>query len=58
MNDYSSGYVEVPVFGGLTVKSEFEFLTGLSIENLPLGYNPYVQYLYENPVDSIARRCV
>lgn len=55
MNNYSSGYVKVPVFGGLTVKSEFEFLTGLSIENLPLGYNPYVQYLYENPVDSLAR---
>ncbi len=55
MNDYSSGYVEVPVFGGLTVKSEFEFLTGLSIENLPLGYNPYVQYVYENSMDSMAR---
>ena len=55
MNDYSSGYVKVPVFGGLTVKSEFEFLTGLSIDNLPLGYNPYVQYVYENSMDSLAR---
>ncbi|MFR1517624.1 MAG: LTA synthase family protein [Clostridia bacterium] len=55
INEYTSGYVEVPVFGGLTVKSEFEFLTGLSIENLPLGYNPYVQYVYENPMDSLAR---
>lgn len=55
INEYTSGYVKVPVFGGLTVKSEFEFLTGLSIENLPLGYNPYVQYVYENSMDSLAR---
>lgn len=55
MNDYSSGYIGVPVFGGLTVKSEFEFLTGLSIDNVPLGYNPYVQYVYANPMDSMAR---
>lgn len=55
MKDYSSGYVGVPVYGGLTVKSEFEFLTGLSIDNLPLGYNPYVQYVWNNPMDSLAR---
>lgn len=55
MNNYTSGYVKVPVFGGLTVKSEFEFITGLSIENLPLGYNPYVTYVYDNQIDSLAR---
>lgn len=55
MSEYSSGYVGVPVFGGLTVKSEFEFLSGLSIDNLPLGYNPFVQYLPDNPIDSITR---
>lgn len=53
--DYSSGKVSVPVFGGQTVKSEFEFLTGLSMDNLPTGYNPYVQYLHSNPVDSLVK---
>ena len=55
MNDYTSGYVTVPVFGGLTVKSEFEFITGLSIQNVPLGYSPYVQHICDEPVDSLAR---
>ena len=53
--EYSSGKVYVPVFGGQTVKSEFEFLTGLSLDNLPTGYNPYVQYVKSNPVDSFAK---
>ncbi|MBE7055992.1 MAG: LTA synthase family protein [Ruminococcaceae bacterium] len=53
--EYTSGQVSVPVFGGQTVKSEFEFLTGLSIENLPTGYNPYVQHLKDHPVDSLAK---
>lgn len=55
MKDYTSGTVNVPVFGGLTVKSEFEFITGLSIQNVPLGYSPYVQHIYENPMDSLVR---
>lgn len=55
MNQYTSGYVSVPVFGGLTVKSEFEFITGLSIQNLPLGYSPYVQHMCDEPVDSLVR---
>lgn len=53
--EYSSGKVEVPVFGGQTVKSEFEFLTGISLTSMPKGYNPYVSYLYENSVDSLVR---
>lgn len=55
MKDYTSGTVKVPVFGGLTVKSEFEFITGLSIQNVPLGYSPYVQHIYNNPMDSLTR---
>ena len=52
--NYSTGYVRVPVFGGQTVKSEFEFLTGLSMDNLPSGYNPFVQYILNHPTDNIA----
>ncbi len=55
MDEYTSGYVKVPVFGGQTVKSEFEFITGLSIQNVPLGYSPYVQYIKDNPIDSLVR---
>ncbi|MBE7064843.1 MAG: LTA synthase family protein [Ruminococcaceae bacterium] len=52
----TSGTIDVPIFGGQTVKSEFEFLTGLNMDFLPNGYNPYVTHLYENSVDSLARR--
>ena len=55
MKDHTSGKVKVPVFGGLTVKSEFEFITGLSIQNVPLGYSPYVQHICDYPMDSLAR---
>ncbi len=56
-NEYSSGTVSVPVFGGQTVKSEFEFLSGISLESdsLPSGYNPYVTYLNDNSIDNIVR---
>ena len=53
--NYSSGIVDVPVFGGQTVKSEFEFMTGLSMDNLPSGYNPYVQYVLRHPMDNISK---
>jgi hypothetical protein len=52
---YTSGTVEVPIYGGMTVKSEFEFLTGLSLDNLPYGYNPYMLYINETPIDSFPR---
>ena len=34
--NFSSGLVKVPTFGGGTVRSEFEMLTGLSIRIFPL----------------------
>jgi phosphoglycerol transferase MdoB-like AlkP superfamily enzyme len=50
-----SGYVEVPVFGGGTSNSEFEFLTGLSVKLLPPGAVPFVHYV-QNPVASLGWR--
>ncbi len=41
------------VFGGYTANSEFEFLTGLSMENLG-GVAPF-QFLIKSPMDSLAR---
>lgn len=55
IEENTSGTVTVPVFGGQTVKSEFEFLTGLNMDFMN-GNNPYVSHLYENSIDSLARR--
>ena len=52
---YTSGIASVPIYGGMTVKSEFEFLTGLNLDNLPYGYNPYMLYLNSTPMDSLPR---
>lgn len=53
--EYSTGKVNVPVYGGQTVKSEFEFLTGVDLKSLPHGYNPFVTILNTNKADSLAR---
>lgn len=56
MENYTSGNVKVPVFAGQTCKSEFEFLTGVNIDTLPGGFNPYVTSLNGNTqIDSLAR---
>lgn len=39
------GYALTSVFGGATANSEFEFLTGSSMANLPTGTVPYQQYV-------------
>jgi len=43
-----SGQVIVPVLGGLTCNSEFEFLTGFSMVFLPTGALPYQQYIHRS----------
>lgn len=50
-----TGDVEVPVFGGSTANSEFEFLTGLSMQLLPAATTPFVHYI-QKPTPSIAWR--
>lgn len=50
-----SGYVQVPVFGGSTANTEFEFLTGFSLQLFPGGTMPFVHYL-QKPVPSIVWR--
>lgn len=42
------GYTLVSVFGGNTANSEFEFLTGSSMANLPRNSVPYQQYISQN----------
>ncbi len=50
----SSGLVKVPTFGGGTVRSEFEMLTGLSMDFLPVGEIPNNNVLKRMPVESLA----
>ncbi|MFA6807831.1 MAG: LTA synthase family protein [Eubacteriales bacterium] len=52
-NDYSSGWMISPVFGGGTANVEFEVLTGLSTSFLPCGSIAYQQYI-NDPVPSLA----
>lgn len=42
------GQVAVPVFGGTTCNSEFEFLTGNSTAFLPFGSVPFQQFIKED----------
>lgn len=44
-NDYTSGMMLSPVYGGGTANTEFEVLTGLSTQFLPKGVIPYVEYV-------------
>ncbi|MCR5055361.1 MAG: LTA synthase family protein [Clostridia bacterium] len=53
--EYSTGLVSVPVYGGMTVKSEFEFMTGIDLANLPNGLNPYVTTIKDLPIHSLPR---
>ncbi|MGC4019332.1 MAG: LTA synthase family protein [Muricomes sp.] len=39
------GYTSVPVFGGLTANTEFEFITGFSNAFFPTGIMPYQNYV-------------
>ena len=42
------GYTSVPVFGGLTANTEFEFMTGFSNAFFPPGIMPYQNYVKDN----------
>lgn len=44
----------MPTYGGGTVRSEFEVLTGLSTDYLPVGEIPNNNILKKQPVESLA----
>ncbi|MBP3392211.1 MAG: LTA synthase family protein [Clostridia bacterium] len=56
---YTSGTVQVPTYGGTTVRSEFEFLSGMNLDYLEeqggKSFNPYTKYVHEQNVDTIVR---
>ncbi|MCQ6278669.1 LTA synthase family protein [Bacillus sp. EB600] len=46
------GSLNVPVYGGGTVDTEFEVLTGMTNQFLPIGSVPYIQYIH-NPLPAL-----
>ncbi|MGG5462151.1 LTA synthase family protein [Clostridium sp. B9] len=50
----TNGFLKVPTYGGGTVRSEFEVLTGLSTDYLPVGEIPNNNILKKQPVESLA----
>lgn len=57
--NYTSGTVQVPTYGGTTVRSEFEFLSGMNLDYLEeqggKSFNPYTKYVYKQNVDTLVR---
>ncbi|MCD7735656.1 MAG: sulfatase-like hydrolase/transferase [Lachnospiraceae bacterium] len=53
-DNYTSGYVEVPVVGAGTANTEFEILTGMGMQFFGLGEYPYKTILKETNCESIA----
>ena len=52
--NFSSGYLTVPVIGAGTANSEFEVLTGMSMQYFGIGEYPYKTILKETDCESIA----
>lgn len=53
-DESTKGFLNVPTYGGGTVRSEFEVLTGLSTDYLPVGEIPNNNILKKQPVESLA----
>lgn len=54
MDNYSSGVLEVPAIGGGTANTEFEILTGMSMNFFAAGEFPFNTLVSKTPVPSIA----
>ncbi|WP_148321375.1 LTA synthase family protein [Clostridium cuniculi] len=52
--EYSSGLIHVPVIGGGTANTEFETITGLSLDYFSSGQFPYNNIMKKNVVPTIA----
>ena len=52
--NYSSGYLDVPVVGAGTANTEFEILTGMGMQFFGLGEYPYKTILKKTNCESIA----
>jgi len=53
-NEFSSGYLKVPTFGGQTANTEFEVLTGVDVGFFGAGECPFETSVNKIPCESIA----
>ncbi len=51
--NYSSGYLGVPSIGAGTANTEFEVISGMSLNHFGMGEYPYKTVLQNNPCESI-----
>ena len=52
-SEYSSGYIGVPSIGAGTANTEFEIISGMSLEHFGMGEYPYKTILQTEPSESI-----
>lgn len=52
--NYTTGFLSVPVFGAGTVNTEFEIMTGMNIDDFGPGEYPYKTVLRNSACESIA----
>ncbi|MBQ3022702.1 MAG: LTA synthase family protein [Clostridia bacterium] len=52
--NFSTGYLSVPSFGGGTANTEFEVLTGINLDNFGPGEYPYKTVMLKETTESIA----
>ncbi len=52
-NEFSSGYIGVPSIGAGTANTEFEIISGMSLEHFGMGEYPYKTVLQKSPSESI-----
>lgn len=52
-NDYSTGYLSVPVYGAGTINTEFEVLTGMNLGFFGTGEYPYRTILQSTTSESV-----
>ncbi len=53
--EYTSGYLKVPVYGAGTINTEFEVITGMNVHYFGTGEYPYRSILHKKNCDSVAR---
>ena len=52
-DNFSSGYIGVPSIGAGTANTEFEIISGMSLEHFGMGEYPYKTVLQRSPSESI-----
>ena len=52
--NFQSGYLNVPALGASTANVEFELLTGMDVHDFGFDEYPYITFLDDQPVESLA----